>query len=57
MGLPFLFVYCKSAKPDGTNINHELVKDSWCWWYRTYAPGDRTLERLEAEARESRIGL
>jgi endonuclease YncB( thermonuclease family) len=21
--------------PDGTNINHELVKDGWCWWYRT----------------------
>ena len=26
--------------PDGTNINHELVKDGWCWWYRKYAPGN-----------------
>ena len=26
--------------PDGTNVNHELVKDGWCWWYRKYAPGD-----------------
>jgi micrococcal nuclease len=17
---------------DGTNVNHELVKDGWCWW-------------------------
>ena len=19
---------------DGTNVNHELVKEGWCWWYR-----------------------
>ena len=19
--------------PDGTNVNHELVKEGWCWWY------------------------
>ena len=19
--------------PDGTNVNHTLVKDGWCWWY------------------------
>ena len=43
--------------PDGSNVNHELVKDGWCWWYRKYAPGNTTLERLEAEARESRMGL
>ena len=24
--------------PDGTNINQQLVKDGWCWWYRKYAP-------------------
>lgn len=23
--------------PDGTNINHTLVKEGWCWWYRKYA--------------------
>jgi len=22
--------------PDGTNVNHELVKQGWCWWYRKY---------------------
>ncbi len=43
--------------PDGTNVNHELVKQGWCWWYRKYAPGDTLLERLEAEARESKQGL
>ena len=42
---------------DGTKVNHELVKQGWCWWYRKYAPGDRTLEELETEAREWRRGL
>lgn len=43
--------------PDGTNVNHELVKDGWCWWYRKYAPDDTELENLETEAREARKGL
>lgn len=42
---------------DGTNVNHMLVKDGWCWWYRKYAPGDTELERLEKEAREAKKGL
>jgi micrococcal nuclease len=25
---------------DGTNVNHALVKQGWCWWYQKYAPGD-----------------
>ena len=29
--------------PDGTNVNHTLVKDGWCWWYRKYAPGHTVL--------------
>ena len=29
--------------PGGTNVNHTRVKDSWCWWYRQYAPGDLVL--------------
>src|SRR5712692_4993691 len=41
--------------PDSTNVNHTLVEDGWCWWYRKYAPGSRMLERLEIEAREVRI--
>ena len=43
--------------PDGTNINHTLVKEGWCWWYRKYAPGDMTLENLEAKARDAKRGL
>ena len=43
--------------PDGTNVNHELVKDGWCWWYRKYAPQDAELERLEREARDAKKGL
>ena len=23
--------------PDGMNLNQELVKQGWCWWYRKYA--------------------
>ncbi|MEQ1795024.1 MAG: thermonuclease family protein [Nitrospira sp.] len=42
---------------DGTNVNHELVKAGWCWWYRKYAPGDTVLEGLEQEAREAGKGL
>ena len=43
--------------PDGKNLNHELVRDGWCWWYRKYAPTDADLERLEQDAREKKIGL
>jgi len=42
---------------DGTNVNHELVREGWCWWYRKYAPGDTVLEGLEKEAREGKKGL
>ena len=42
---------------DGTNVNHELVKEGWCWWYRKYAPGDTVLEGLERDAREAKKGL
>src|SRR5215831_10491755 len=30
--------------PDDTNVNHELIKDGWCWWYRKCVPGDTTLD-------------
>jgi micrococcal nuclease len=43
--------------PDGMNLNHELVKQGWCWWYRKYAPGDTVLEGLETEARDAKQGL
>ena len=43
--------------PDGTNVNHTLVKNDWCWWYRKYAPGHTVLEGLEKDAREAKKGL
>ena len=32
--------------PYDTNVNHTLVKDGWCWWYRKYAPLNTELEQL-----------
>jgi hypothetical protein len=43
--------------PDGTHVNHTLVKDGMCWWYRKYAPGDTVLGGLENEAREAWKGF
>ena len=43
--------------PNGTNVNQELVKQGWCWWYRKYAPGNTVLERLETDEKEARKGL
>ena len=43
--------------PDGMNVNHALVKDGACWWYRKYAPADTVLEELERSAREAKKGL
>ncbi len=41
----------------GTNVNHELVKDGWCWGFRKYAPENIELEKLEKEARDDKKGL
>ena len=43
--------------PDGLNINQKLVKQGWCCWYRKYASGGVTQERLEIDAREAKKGL
>ena len=43
--------------PDGRNANQEMVRAGYAWWYRYYAPHDRVLEQLEAEARQARRGL
>lgn len=24
--------------PNGTDVNHALVKQGWCWWYRVEVP-------------------
>ena len=43
--------------PDGRSLNHELVKEGWCWWYRKYAPLDTELDALEKDARDAKKGL
>jgi len=39
------------------NLNQELVKQGWYWWYRKYAPADTVLEGLKLDAREAKKGL
>ena len=43
--------------PGGKNLNHELVRDGACWWYRRYAKENEALADAEAEAREAKRGL
>jgi micrococcal nuclease len=45
------------VKIDGVNINYELVKNGYAWWYRKYAPNDDSLRIFEETARVSHIGL
>ncbi|NOT22704.1 MAG: hypothetical protein HOP22_08255 [Nitrospiraceae bacterium] len=42
---------------DGTNVNHELVKEGWCWWYPKSGPMDKAMKRFESEARTGKRGL
>ena len=43
--------------PSGSSLNKELVYVGLAWWYRKYAPDDRTLKVLEAKAKEDKKGL
>jgi endonuclease YncB( thermonuclease family) len=43
--------------PDGTNLNHELLRVGLAWWYRRYYPDDETLQDLEGGARVAKYGL
>ena len=43
--------------PDGKSLNQELVREGMAWWYRQYAPADKTLARLEADAKAAKRGL
>lgn len=43
--------------PDGMNLNQELVKQGWCWWYPKYAPDNVILAELQRRARRSGLGL
>lgn len=43
--------------PDGSNLNDELVKAGFAWWDKKFAPRDKELAALEAEARKEKRGL
>ena len=42
---------------DGRNLSQELVKEGYAWWYLKYASEYLVLKRLEAEAKEAKVGL
>jgi endonuclease YncB( thermonuclease family) len=48
---------CGERPVGNQNINIEMVRDGWAWWYRQYAPKSRALEAAEAEARKEKRGL
>jgi endonuclease YncB( thermonuclease family) len=39
------------------NINVEMVREGFAWWYRSYAPKSQVLEEAEAAAKQERRGL
>lgn len=43
--------------PNGRSLNRELVRAGYAHWYRQYAPDDRELASLEAEAKAAKRGL
>lgn len=46
-----------SVQVEGKSLNEALVQAGLAWWYRRYAPQEKTLERLEAAARQAKRGL
>ncbi len=47
---PFGRIVAHVILPDGRNLNRELVREGWAWWFRRYAPKNQELERLETES-------
>jgi micrococcal nuclease len=39
------------------NVNQELVKEGWCWWFSKYVPKDSVLKQFEQEAKKAKKGL
>ncbi|MFH1262947.1 MAG: thermonuclease family protein [Pseudomonadota bacterium] len=42
---------------DGTNINAEMIRNGWAWWYTEHYPTLTLAARYEAEARKAGIGI
>ena len=43
--------------PDGRNLNREIVRAGFAWWYVTYARRETILRDLQNEARAAKRGL
>lgn len=43
--------------PDGRNLNREILRAGFAWWYRQFAKHDTELEQLESEAKMAKRGL
>jgi len=43
--------------PEGINVNLELVRTGWCWWYPESAPENVVLAELQRRARRAGVGL
>lgn len=43
--------------PDGRNLNHELVRAGFAWWYQQYARNENALAALQQQARAARKGV
>jgi micrococcal nuclease len=39
------------------NVNQELVKEGWCWWFRKFVPKDQTMKQFEQAAKDAKKGL
>lgn len=43
--------------PGGKNLNHEMVRQGYAWWYREYARDDKQLQMLEYLAKKEKTGV
>lgn len=43
--------------PDGQSLNRAMVWRGYAWWYRSYAPNDQELAKLESAAKTAKRGL
>jgi endonuclease YncB( thermonuclease family) len=43
--------------PDGRNLNQELVRAGFAWWFERYARHETVLRDLQDEARSAKRGL
>lgn len=39
------------------SVNHSMVSSGAAWWFRSFAPTDNRLRRLEDDARKRKMGL